>query len=255
MTRTKLGFGLRDAVPDDVKTAWGARLIAPNDLLHDRQDLVAENDEAKAELIEWLNGGAIRKALDWLSDERYPDGLEFFAYNDADGVIVGNTNSSGGYVYLAGWLKPDRHEARKQAEILRELRRETEIGKAHDALTVETYSVERVPIEEERWHTHYGWSKARPRSSAPPAPRSACSLCTATAPGASWSPSPVARLSLSSATGALGRTRRRERLSPTARHATIAHPPTCRRWSPRCLSPPGARPRRWWSRLRRLTLG
>lgn len=160
----KLGFGLSAAVPDDVKTAWGARLIAPNDLLYDRQDLVAENDEAKAELIEWLNGGGIRAALDWLGDNRYgfPDGEEFVVFEDERGKIVGNTNQSGGYVYVAGWLKPVS-EVWPNPDVLRELRRETEVGRAHDALTVEAYSVERVPILEERWHTHYGWSKEEAR--------------------------------------------------------------------------------------------
>lgn len=136
----QLGFGLSGGVPDDVTTAWGARLIAPNDLLHNRQDLVADSAEAKAELIAWLNGGAIRGALDWLRDNRYPDGEQFVAYDDADGVIVANTNQSGGYVYLAGWLKPGRVEARQRA--------------------VERYEVQRMPITVERWHTRYGWSKA-----------------------------------------------------------------------------------------------
>ena len=96
-------------------TAWGARLIAPADLLYDRQDLVAESDEAKTELVAWLNGGAIHEALDWLRENYWQfrqDDAELVIYNDADGMIVGSTQGSGGYVYLAGWLKPDRHEAR-----------------------------------------------------------------------------------------------------------------------------------------------
>lgn len=104
-----LGFGYSAGVPEDVSTAWGARLIAPNDLLHDRQDLVAENLMEKAKLVAWLNGGAIRKALFWLAQERadlvYRDGEEFVVFEDPDGIIVGNTQQSGGYVYVAGWLK------------------------------------------------------------------------------------------------------------------------------------------------------
>jgi hypothetical protein len=164
----KLAFGYGVGVPEDVKTAWGARLIAPNDLLHDRQDLVAENDEAKTELITWLNGetrgeGAIQKALDWLNEHHYsfPDGEEFTVFEDERGKIIGNTNKSGGYVYVAGWLK-ERDEAAEPwpaPEALREIRRSTPMGELHDALTVEAYAVTRVPIEAERWHTHYGWSK------------------------------------------------------------------------------------------------
>ena len=107
----QLGFGRSRGVPDDIKTAWGARLIAPDDLLWDRQDLVADSDEAKTELIAWLNGGAIRGALDFLRENYWQlrqDDSELVLYNDIDGAIVGSTQGSGGYVYVAGWLKPDR---------------------------------------------------------------------------------------------------------------------------------------------------
>ena len=139
----QLGFGRSRGIPEGITTAWGARLIAPADLLYDRQDLVADSDEAKAELVAWLNGGAIRGALDFLRENYWQlrqDDSELVLYNDVDGAIVGSTQGSGGYVYCAGWLKPDRAAAR--------------------ALTVDHYSVERVAIEAERWHTHYGWTKA-----------------------------------------------------------------------------------------------
>lgn len=104
-----LGFGYSAGVPEDVRTAWGARLIAPNDLLHDRQDLVFENLMEKAKLVAWLNGGGIASALVNLGKERYDliyrDGGEFLIYEDDHGKVVGNTNNSGGYVYVAGWLK------------------------------------------------------------------------------------------------------------------------------------------------------
>jgi hypothetical protein len=157
----QLAFGRNRGIPDNVKTAWGARLIAPNDLLHDRQDLVAESDEAKTELVAWLNGGAIRRALDWLRENYWQfrqDDEQLVVFEDADGMIVGSTQGSGGYVYVAGWLKPDRLSVEERAE-LREIRRSTEVGRAHDALTVERYEVVRMPIAIERWHTHYGWSK------------------------------------------------------------------------------------------------
>lgn len=158
----QLGFGRSRGIPEDVTTAWGARLIAPADLLHDRQDLVAESDEAKAELIAWLNGGAIRGALDWLRENYWQfrqDDSELVVYNDSDGMIVGSTQGSGGYVYLAGWLKPGRFTPEERTA-LREIRRETEIGRMQDALVVDHYEVIRGPITVERWHTHYGWSKA-----------------------------------------------------------------------------------------------
>jgi hypothetical protein len=178
----QLGFGMSRAVPEDVTTAWGARLIAPCDLLHDRQDLVAENDEAKQELISWLNGepsgtGAIAKAREWLRENyrgmRQDWDDEHILYEDTDGKIVGSTNASYGYVYVAGWLKPDRHEVRetlanlgRQAEAaaeerqaLRDIRRSTQPGRLHDALTVDRYEAVRAAIPAERWHTKYGWSE------------------------------------------------------------------------------------------------
>ena len=130
----QLAFGLSRGVPEDVKTAWGARLIAPNDLVHDRQDLVAESDESKLELIAWLNGGAIQGALDLLRDCRFtiPDGEQFVAYEDERGVIVANTNNSGGYLYTAGWLKVD---------------------------TRERFELVRGAIPAERWEKAYGWPR------------------------------------------------------------------------------------------------
>jgi hypothetical protein len=102
-----LGYGYNRGVPEDVTTVWGARLIAPADLVHDRQDLVAESDEAKQALIAWLNGGAISQALAALR-ERYVRGdsdEEFVIFEDDRGKIVGNAQASHGYVYVAGWLK------------------------------------------------------------------------------------------------------------------------------------------------------
>lgn len=108
--RVRLAYGL--ALPEGVTTAWGARLIAPSDLLHDRQDLVAADDESKAKLIAWLNGtpagtGAIREMQERLVEMRYsmPDGGEFVAYEDEHGKVIADTRRSCGYVYVAGWLK------------------------------------------------------------------------------------------------------------------------------------------------------
>jgi hypothetical protein len=102
----QLAFGLSHAVPEEVTTAWGARLIEPNDLLHDRQDLQSDNDEAKAKLIAWLNGGGIAGARTALRDLRLPQSRDVATvYEDDQGVIVASTNASHGYVYVAGWLK------------------------------------------------------------------------------------------------------------------------------------------------------
>lgn len=146
----KLTFGLSAAVPEDVTTAWGARLIAPDDLLHDRQDLVAASDDAKAALVAWLNGkvrgqGAISKALDYARENYSKYGTKYAVtdisgreeeqhtlYEDDRGIIVGNTNGSCGYLYVAAWLHPE--------------------------LSIKSYHATRGnPISAERWEVVYGW--------------------------------------------------------------------------------------------------
>jgi hypothetical protein len=106
----QLSFGLGHAVPEGVTTAWGARMIAPADLLPDRQDLQSDSDADKAKLIEWLNGetpgrGAIYEAQEFLRDARLPQSEAVATlYEDDRGRVVGSTNASHGYVYVAGWL-------------------------------------------------------------------------------------------------------------------------------------------------------
>lgn len=106
--KLKLGYGCNRALEcaPGVTTAWGARLIAPNDLVHDRQDLQSANGEERAALIAWLNGGAITGLLEKLRGE-YIDGSSnelVELYDDGIGVIYGSAQGSGGYLYVAGWL-------------------------------------------------------------------------------------------------------------------------------------------------------
>jgi hypothetical protein len=108
-----LSFGLGHAVPEAVKSAWGARLIFPDDLLPDRQDLVVADDAEKAALLGWLNPGpvagiakmkeAARKAKnEWKLQSS--DRKDVILFKDDVGVIVGNPNASHGYLYVAAWL-------------------------------------------------------------------------------------------------------------------------------------------------------
>lgn len=111
-----LTFGLSRAVPDGVTTAWGARLIAPNDLVWDRQDLDAIDDDAKTALVWWLNGdphgtGAIKRMLEALASTRLAESDEVSTiFEDEHGIIVGSTNGASGYVYVAGWLKTESED-------------------------------------------------------------------------------------------------------------------------------------------------
>lgn len=103
----RLAFGM-NGIPADVTTAWGARLIWPNDLVHDRQDL---SGPVKGLLAQWLNGGALRVALDNAArlasshELRSSENREVTLYEDNRGVIKANPQSSFGYLYVAAWLK------------------------------------------------------------------------------------------------------------------------------------------------------
>lgn len=118
-TKLEIAYGRR-TFPEDVRAVWGARLIWPSDLVHDRQDLAAHTDDAKVELMDWLNGtgsgdGAIGKMMAVLRDtnQRYEVGIhprmkfeeEAVIHEDEKGKIVGSDQASGGYLYVCGWLK------------------------------------------------------------------------------------------------------------------------------------------------------
>lgn len=110
MTDLKLAFGCTKALPDDVTTAWGARLIWPNDLVHDRQDLSGPNADA---LKAWLNGGPLKETLRFLARPGHYFNLTpgedrtVELHRDLTGTIVGNPQSSHGYLYVAAWLHAD----------------------------------------------------------------------------------------------------------------------------------------------------
>lgn len=112
-----LAFGCNRGLPDGVRCAWGARLIWPDQLLHDRQDLINRGTVMdKIDLVWWLNGpentmGAIATALSYARSEAVqrelggPAGEEIVAiYEDHRGKIVGSAQGSHGYLYVAGWL-------------------------------------------------------------------------------------------------------------------------------------------------------
>ena len=110
----------------------------------------------------------------------------------------------------------------------------------HDALTVDLYEVARMPITVERWHTHYGWSKAEAEKM-----------------GESSSEVRVfavyndgARRELESPSGRAGEfemgyggtgPHNTARAIVADREAGASlRPPTCSGWCPRCSHPPGA---------------
>ena len=111
-TKLQLQFGLSGAIPETAKAAWGARLIFPDDLLHDRQSFANMDSPDGQRLKSWLNtDGALKSALDAARKMAKNYQLEpsehrqVTLFEDATGTIVGNPNSSYGYLYVAAWLK------------------------------------------------------------------------------------------------------------------------------------------------------
>jgi hypothetical protein len=117
MTSLRLAYGLNtDTIPAHARAIWGARLIWPNDLVHDRTswDMQPDAEPDRQALQNWLNEGALRWTLERLANigGHYEGGLqasevrEIVLYDDDRGVIVANPNASHGYLYVAAWLKP-----------------------------------------------------------------------------------------------------------------------------------------------------
>lgn len=123
-TQPRLAWGLTHAVPDTARAAWGARAIIEGEgygLLPDRQSVWAADPESKAALIGILNGsdndGAIKASMEAVkilrrgghlcgpNGEGGDESEEHLLYYDGEVKIVGNTNGSYGYIYIAAWLE------------------------------------------------------------------------------------------------------------------------------------------------------
>ena len=113
-TTSRKIWGASWLVPDGAPAAWGARLIVTQtgdvDMLPDRQNAVGD-DDAVSVLLGLLNGG-INKA--WIGEltrllkayeVRTREEREVTLYEDDLVAVRGNTNGSGGYFYVAAWLK------------------------------------------------------------------------------------------------------------------------------------------------------
>lgn len=117
MADLKLSYGATRSLPEGVRAAWGARLIWPNDLVWDRQDIAGEEGD-RAELATWVNGSrglesirplaqALERAAQLARLYELDPGADrtVVLYEDERGTIVGNPQGSHGYLYVAAWLK------------------------------------------------------------------------------------------------------------------------------------------------------
>jgi hypothetical protein len=99
-----------------VTVAWGARAIAPYDLLPSRMACAGGEDGSpeRQKLLAWLNDGAgaaaQKRALELNlglgSDEWYGAGSQALVslYRDEQGEVMASPQGSHGYVYIAAWL-------------------------------------------------------------------------------------------------------------------------------------------------------
>lgn len=115
MRTEHLAFGLDNEIPDNVEVAWGARLIFPDDLVHDRQGVIGREKPGVEEFLEWIDHGNIRKALATARKMAESGKITrtstdtVILYEDDKGIIKGNPNGSHGYLYVCGYLKEVSH--------------------------------------------------------------------------------------------------------------------------------------------------
>ncbi len=115
-TDVKLMYGLNDAVPATAKAAWGCRAIVTTsgvDFVRDRADCVGSDPADRAKLLATLNERCGRKwiaeadallAAGWLRSD-HAETLTL--WEDDVAKVVGNTNASRGYLYVAAWMKEE----------------------------------------------------------------------------------------------------------------------------------------------------
>ena len=118
-TTNKLAFGYNNGLVPGVQAAWGARWIVTQyggvDQVFDRQDGFGPKDRFLA-LLDWLNKGAGKAARDTAS-RMLADGnistreaWPVILYQDREGAVIGNTNGSAGYMYVAAYRYDDLPE-------------------------------------------------------------------------------------------------------------------------------------------------
>ncbi len=110
-----LRFGYNAGLPAGTVTAWGARAIVNQDgtvdLVSDRQSSMGD-EAAVVALLAKLNAGInrawIARAKELLrSGEMSPRVAgEFVLYSDEHVSVLGNTNASHGYLYVAAYPTP-----------------------------------------------------------------------------------------------------------------------------------------------------
>lgn len=110
----RLAFGLNEAIPEDARAAWGARLIVHADgyvdFMPDRQDAWGVDDETKRDFLDRLGAACPLGLLRQLVGERLVSReIDTRAYgqvvifDDLGVKVVGDAKASAGYLYVAAF--------------------------------------------------------------------------------------------------------------------------------------------------------
>lgn len=115
-----LAFGYSKGLPEGVRAAWGARVIAYQtgalDFVPNRQGFGGPDGDPGPEATEALGafvnancGKAMERASELLKSYEMStrESQAFILHCDGTGMIVGNTNASAGYLYLAAFTWDD----------------------------------------------------------------------------------------------------------------------------------------------------
>jgi hypothetical protein len=108
MKIAELAFKLtREPVPEEAVAAWGARAIYNGqvDLVWDRQDLKADDDELKEKLKRKLNGGALAAFMNWAEDRFFGHHDDVQSFTNRGVRFWASTNASYGYLYVTATLE------------------------------------------------------------------------------------------------------------------------------------------------------
>ena len=105
-----LRWGHTWSLPKHVRTAWGARLIYPDDVVWDRQDATGpRKDELLAHLRDVVGDAPWRRAreLDDKGAMSPRDELDWILYEDAQVRVIGNPHKSFGYLYVVAYFRSE----------------------------------------------------------------------------------------------------------------------------------------------------
>ncbi len=113
MSTQQIPWGLKGAVPKDATIAWGARTILRDgyvDILGDRQGFIGPTKRAIKDfslVVQEVLPTVKKRVHELYARHDIDPGFseQHVLFDSEELRIVGNTNASHGYLYLAAWKK------------------------------------------------------------------------------------------------------------------------------------------------------